>query len=120
MSAEPTLKEIQKEWHGSYRAYAIGFMSSIILTILSFLMVSLKLLEGKALMVAITCLALIQAVFQLRFFLHVGEEPKPRWESLTFFFMLTILLIVALGTLWIMFDLNDRMMPSMTKEMVHD
>lgn len=120
MSAEPTLKEIQKEWHGSYRAYATGFLSSILLTICSFLMVILKLLEGKALMIAITALALIQAVFQLRFFLHVGEEPKPKWESLTFYFMLTILLIVAIGTLWIMFDLNSRMMPSMGKEMSHD
>ncbi|CRX38467.1 cytochrome o ubiquinol oxidase subunit IV [Estrella lausannensis] len=120
MSSEPTLKEIQKEWHGSYRAYAIGFMSSIILTILSFSMVLLKLLEGKALMVVITGLALIQAVFQLRFFLHLGEEPKPKWESLTFYLMLIILLIVAIGSLWIMFDLNDRMMPAMGKEMGHD
>ena len=120
MSAEPTLKEVQKEWHGSYKAYLIGFTSSILLTIISFSLVVFDVLEGKMLMIAIMALALVQATLQLRFFLHLGEEPKPKWETLTFYLMLTILLIVALGSLWIMFDLNDRMMPSMGKEMPHD
>lgn len=120
MSTEPTLREIQKEWHGSYRAYMIGFIASLLFTAASFLSVIYKVAEGKNLPILITCLALVQAFFQLRYFLHVGEEPKPRWESVAFYFMVIILLIIALGSLWIMFDLNDRMMPDMSKEMHHD
>lgn len=110
MSSELSLKEIQKEWHGSYRAYFIGFIGSLLLTAFSFLTVTLELVQGKTLLILITSLAVIQAIIQLRFFLHVGEEPKPRWETVAFYFMVIILLIIAIGTLWIMFDLNDRMM----------
>ena len=32
----------------------------------------------------IVALALLQAIVQLLFFLHVGQEAKPRWETLVF------------------------------------
>jgi len=64
----------------------------------------------------------------LHFFLHVGEEAKPRWEIISFYFMVVVLFIVVLGTLWIMFDLNTRVMSGMddsmtmkpAQEMKHD
>lgn len=120
MSTDLSLREIQKEWHGTYKSYAIGFFSSLVLTALSFFIVIAKLLVGKALFVALIGLAIIQASVQLIFFLHLGQEAKPRWETLIFYLMLLILLIVALGTLWIMYDLDERLMKPMTKEMTHD
>lgn len=105
-----SLKEMQKEWHGSRRAYAIGFMSSLILTILSFLLTYLEWLSKEWLLYVLVGLALTQAAVQLRYFLHLGEEAHPRWETGFFFLMLIILLIIAIGTLWIMHDLNLRMM----------
>lgn len=114
MEHKLSLAQIRKEWHGSYKAYAIGFISSLILTTLSFGLVMTKT-STPLLLVA---LALLQAVFQLIFFLHLGQEAKPRSETLIFIFMVVILLIVALGSLWIMYDLNERMMPGMT--MNHD
>lgn len=101
-SHEPSLKEIQKEWHGSYKAYAIGLVLSLALTGASFLLFHhTYLLMG---------LALIQAVVQLIFFLHLGQEAKPKWETLSFYFMVLILLIVVVGTLWIIYDLDKRVM----------
>ncbi len=113
MSHEPSLKEIQKEWHGSYKAYANGFFGSLLLTLFSFGAVIFEVAKGKTLLIIVVLLALAQAYVQLRYFLHVGEEPKPRWETLAFYFMLVILFIIAAGSLWIMFDLNDRMMMDM-------
>lgn len=115
-----SLKEIKKEWHGTLKSYAIGFIASLLLTTLAFLLVVTKMLSGTALAVTIVTLAILQAIFQLRFFLHVGQEAKPRWETVSFCFMLVILLIIAIGSLWIMYDLNGRMMPEMMEAMPHD
>lgn len=115
---ELSLSEIKKEWHGTWKAYGIGFASSIFLTVASFLLVLTKVLSGSSLVYAIVSLALIQAIVQLLFFMHFGQEAKPRWESVVFYFMVLVLLIIAVGSLWIMHDLNDRVMSGM--EMTHD
>lgn len=115
-----SLKEIQKEWHGTLKSYVIGFIASILLTIASFSLVITKLLKGQSLVYTLIGLAIVQAIIQLRFFLHVGQEAKPRWETLVFYFMVMVLLIVAIGSLWIIWDLNNRMMTDMPMEMTHD
>lgn len=117
MHDELSLKEIQKEWHGTLRAYVIGFFASLLLTGASFFIVASKTLSGQPLIYTIIALALVQAIVQLLFFLHVGQEAKPRWETVVFYFMVVILFIIAAGSLWIMHDLNDRVM---TMEMAHD
>jgi len=109
MHHEPSLTQIQKEWHGTIKSYVIGFTASLLLTSVSFLLVAKEMVSGHILI----ALALLQAAIQLRFFLHLGQEAKPRWETLIFYFMLLLLAIVAFGTLWIMSDLNDRMMMNM-------
>lgn len=108
MHDDLTLRQVKKEWHGSYRSYLIGFVASMILTLLSFYLVYSKTTGS---IYVLTLLALAQAIFQMRFFLHLGQEDKPRWETWVFFFMLTTLLIISIGTIIIMNDLNARMMP---------
>lgn len=118
---EDSLKSIQKEWHGSLQGYILGFILSLLLTSCSFLLVINKTLPRNFLIMAVVSLAFIQAIVQLLFFLHIGQEEKPRWESRAFYFMLAVLLIISFGSLWIMFDLDDRMMSDMpTMEMSHD
>lgn len=113
MHGEPNLKQIQKEWHGSLRAYAIGFTGSLLLTLISFSLVVTKTLSGSSLLYTLTGLALLQAIIQLRYFLHVGDEEKPSWGTFVFYMMLILLSIIVLGTLWIMNDLNNRVMMGM-------
>jgi cytochrome o ubiquinol oxidase operon protein cyoD len=120
MSGDLSLKEAQKEWHGSLKSYAIGFFTSLLLTLVSFSLVIAKVITGQTLVHTLMGLALIQAVIQLLFFLHVGQEAKPKWETLVFCFMVLILSIIVIGTLWIMYDLNDRVMSNMPMEMMHD
>lgn len=109
-----SLEETQKAWHGNLRSYLIGFLTSLLLTVTSFALVAFKLLSGTVLGYVLSILAMTQAIVQLRFFLHVGQEAKPKWESVIFAFMALVLLIIILGSLWIMSDLDQRMMPSMT------
>jgi cytochrome o ubiquinol oxidase operon protein cyoD len=110
---EQSLQEVKKEWHGSLRSYLVGFFVSIILTACSFFLVISKALTSQWLMHGIVGLALLQAIVQLLFFLHLGQEAKPRWETVVFWFMVLVLLIVALGSLWIMHDLDNRVMSGM-------
>lgn len=119
MNPHLSLKEIKKEWHGSIRSYVIGFVFSLILTLISFSLVATQVISGSFLVYSIIALAIVQAIIQLLFFLHVGKEAKPRWETLVFYFMLLVLFIIVVGSLWIMYDLNDRVMSNMVM-MHHD
>jgi cytochrome o ubiquinol oxidase operon protein cyoD len=116
MDHELSLQQIKKEWHGTLKAYLTGFTICILLTSTSFFLAIAKPFERHYVVLSILGLALIQAASQLRFFLHLGQEPKPRWESIIFYFVMLILVIVVGGSLWIMNDLNARMM----MEMHHD
>lgn len=133
MSTELSLNEIQKEWHGTAKSYIIGFIASLLLTAISFSLVITQLISGQVLIYTLIGLAVVQAIVQLIFFLHVGQEAKPRWETIAFCFTVMVLLIIVVGSLWIMNDLDDRMMPRMEmnseekisgsntdKEMSHD
>lgn len=116
MTTDLSLKEVQKEWHGSLKSYVIGLLTSILLTAISFFLVSSKLLAGHTLMYTLIGLALLQAIAQLLFFLHLGQEDKPQWETASFYFMVLVLVIIVIGSLWIIYDLDYRVMSDITKE----
>ncbi len=99
--------------HGTLKAYATGFLLSVILTLAAYFLVEKHLLSGTYLIVAILILGAVQALIQLVLFLHLGNEPKPRMNLMVFLFMVLVLVIIVLCTLWIMYDLNYQMMPQM-------
>ncbi|HSX10306.1 MAG TPA: cytochrome o ubiquinol oxidase subunit IV [Chlamydiales bacterium] len=111
MSEERSLKEIQKDWPQTLKLYLCGFVGSLILTGISFTFAALKVFSTPILIATLIFLALLQASVQLVFFMHMGKEAKPRWMTLVFYFMVMVVVIIALGTLWIMSDLNARVMP---------
>lgn len=96
--------------------YSVGFLSSIILTLVAYAVVVHDIFKDVwspfIIAIILSILACIQLVVQLLFFLHLGEEEKPRWKLLSFIFAFIILGIIVFGSLWIMFDLNSRMMMS--------
>jgi cytochrome o ubiquinol oxidase subunit IV len=111
MHKEPDFDEIQKEWHGSLQSYLIGLGASLIFTFAAFLLVLARAAVTREVVIfTLIGLAAMQAIAQVLFFLHVGEEAKPRWETMVFLFMVLVLLIIVGGTLWIMTDLNRRVM----------
>lgn len=92
--------------HGSVKSYVSGFVISVILTIMAFLIVSNELASGSALLSMILGLAVIQLFVQAIFFLHLGKESKPRWNLQLFVFMVATVIIIVGGSLWIMANLD--------------
>ena len=90
--------------------YSIGFFVSLLLTLAAYFVVTNRVAEGVWLVAIIVGLALIQLLVQLYFFLHLGQEAKPRWKLLTFGFMILVLIILVFGSLWIMQNLDYNMM----------
>lgn len=112
------LLEAQKNWHATVKAYVIGFILSLLLTLTSFFLVSLDL-SHKITLYSIVSLAILQAIVQLLFFFHITKTTKPDWQNLMLSCMLSVLLIIVIGSLWIIHDLNKRAMSNMTME-AHD
>jgi cytochrome o ubiquinol oxidase operon protein cyoD len=117
MHEEKSLEQIKNEYHGTLTSYLVGLLASLILTITSFYLVWISALPTQHLLYTIIGLAVLQAAVQLRFFMHLGKEGSPRWESISFLFMLTCLIIIVIGSLWIMYDLNNRVMSGMDMQM---
>jgi cytochrome o ubiquinol oxidase operon protein cyoD len=96
---------------GSLKSYVFGFVASIALTLIAYLLVIHHALSNKwALTILIGGLALVQCVIQLRLFLHLGQESKPKYKTLVFSFMMFVILILISGSIWIMYHLDGRMM----------
>jgi cytochrome o ubiquinol oxidase operon protein cyoD len=102
--------------HGSYTSYTIGFLLSITLTIVAYLLSTHHATTTQRLAFVVGGLAILQFAVQLLFFLHLGRETKPRWKLLVFGFMIMVVSIVAFGSLWIMYNLNYRMTIRSTTE----
>lgn len=95
------------------RQYVVGFVLSIGTTLAAYYVVVTH--QPGALWI-IAGLALLQALIQLYYFLHLGEELRPRLRLWSFIFMGVILLIIVVGSLWIMHHLNYNMMDMSSHE----
>jgi cytochrome o ubiquinol oxidase operon protein cyoD len=103
------------------KSYITGFGLSLLLTIVPYLAVVNHWLTGRVLVTALVSLAVVQLLIQLTFFLNMDREAKPRWNLLATLFAGLVVLIVVLGSLWIMNNLNYHMMsPSETEQYMHD
>ncbi len=107
---------------GSVASYSLGFALSIICTLAAYQLVVHGIFHGWGLVFAIVSLAVVQLLVQLLFFLHLGQESKPRWNLTVFAFMLIIVGILVIGSLWIMANLNYHGMTAHQSEnfLLHD
>jgi len=99
----------QEKGRVTQKLYVVGFVASILLTLIAYFVVVKHLLAGWALIFAIISLGVIQALVQFVCFLHLGRESKPRWNLIVFLFMILIGVILVFGSLWIMYNLDYRM-----------
>lgn len=108
--------------------YIIGFVSSIVLTVIAFGATGLHTethhtIPPHDLIVPILLgLAVIQLFVQIIFFLHLGKESKPRLNLMAFLFMILVVLIVVIGSLWIMqnLDYNMQHSPNIEQNIIKD
>lgn len=97
-----------------FTSYLTGFSLSVFLTLAAPFLLLLHGYTGHqfpahgGLYVGLTVLALLQLGVQLYFFLHIGHEPRPRWNLIVLVYALLIVAIIVGGTLWIMNNLQHE------------
>ena len=91
--------------------YALGFLGSLVCTLAAYwLVVTRPVAHGVGLTVLLA-LALVQLFIQLALFFHLGDRGN-KLNQLALALTLVIVGIVVVGSLWIMYNLNARMMPT--------
>ncbi|MCC3702167.1 cytochrome o ubiquinol oxidase subunit IV [Rouxiella badensis] len=98
--------------HGSVKSYMIGFVLSVILTVIPFAMVMSGTASHSLILGTVVASAVIQIVVHLVYFLHMNTSSEGRWNLIAFLFTAVIIFIVVVGSLWIMYNLNLNMMVS--------
>jgi cytochrome o ubiquinol oxidase operon protein cyoD len=87
----------------------IGFVVSLFCTFIVYMGVVNKWFSSSGAALFILIIATIQALTQARFFFHLDEEPKPRWQLHTFWFTALMALVIVIGSIWVMMNLNYNM-----------
>ena len=98
--------------HGGAGSYLIGFVLAVALTVVPFWAVMAGAVRGSEAVMLIMGTAVIQILVHLRFFLHIDGKTD-RWTLQALFFTLFVLAVVIGGSLWVMFHMNNNMMPMM-------
>jgi cytochrome o ubiquinol oxidase subunit IV len=112
--------------HGTFASYTIGFALSIFLTLAAYCVVQANITSGyhlasyDVLVACILTLAMVQLCVQLFFFLHLGKESGPRWKAGMFVATIVLVLIIVVGSIWIMNHLNYNMSPQQVQQYLID
>jgi cytochrome o ubiquinol oxidase operon protein cyoD len=100
----------------AFKAYVTGFLFSLIFTLIAWGIVNRHVTSGHRVYshlfinILVLSLAILQLVVQLIFFLHLGREKKPRWNLQALLAAVGIIIILVVGSIWIMNNLNYSMM----------
>ncbi|EEX14618.1 cytOchrome o ubiquinol oxidase subunit IV [Citreicella sp. SE45] len=98
--------------HGTMGQLMIGFALAAILTIIPFFLVMVDTgLSRTALVGIIMGLGAVQIIVHLVYFLHLNSSSEEGWTLLASMFSVVILVIVLAGSLWVMHNMNENMMP---------
>ncbi len=105
----------------AYRSYVVGFILSVITTLLAYFFVVNELWPTQTLIYVVLAIAVVQLVVQVVFFLHIGRGS--RWKLITFLFTVLVVAIVVVGSIWVMDHLNHNMMdmnPEEQRQYMHE
>ena len=94
------------------RGYLTGLVLASLLTAASFYVVRTNLIWGPGIPAALIALAVAQIGVHLVFFLHITTAPDNTNNILALAFGILIVGLIIVGSVWIMYTLNVRMMPS--------
>ncbi len=89
--------------HGRFPwSHVIGYIFSLVLTLVALLMVTNHVASGGMLLFVILLLATIQIFIQLFFFMHITEKHGPAYHIITLAVALFFTFAIIAGSLWIM------------------
>jgi cytochrome o ubiquinol oxidase subunit IV len=95
--------------HGSMSSYVIGFVFSIIFTVVPYLLVTRNIMSGTTLLLIVLGLAIVQMSVQIIFFLHLGRGPKPLYNIVFFGATAGLIVLVIGASILIMNNLYSNM-----------
>jgi cytochrome o ubiquinol oxidase operon protein cyoD len=108
----------QHEDHGTFKSYMVGFVLSVILTAIPFWLVMGDVLGSESLTgLVILGFAAVQIVVHMIYFLHMNTRSETGWTFLALIFTIMLVVITLSGSLWVMYHMNENMMPESAHEM---
>lgn len=99
------------DYRRELKVYLTGLMLAIVLTGAAFASVRWPWMARSGVLATVAVLALVQVVVHLRYFLHIDFSRQKREDLQLILFSALILLLMAGGTLWVLANLAERMMP---------
>ena len=99
-----------------YSSYVVGFILSIAATLIAYLFVVNHVWPKEILVYIVMGIAVLQLVIQAVFFLHIGRGSQLKF--VTFLFAILIVLMIVIGSIWIMNNL-DYTMTNMSPDQMH-
>jgi cytochrome o ubiquinol oxidase subunit IV len=106
------LPDVERGTSSGPLVYSIGLVLAVVLTAMSFWVANTSLLWAPGIALGLTVLAIAQMGIHLVFFLHVTTGPDNTNNVMALAFGVLIVILVVVGSLVIMADLNDNMMPA--------
>jgi cytochrome o ubiquinol oxidase operon protein cyoD len=95
-----------------------GFLFSLLLTVGAYIPVEIhfsshhSVFSHELLVPLVLILAIVQLFIQTIFFLHLAFESRPRFRLTFLISTIGVVVMVVIGSLWIMENLNNNMNPS--------
>ncbi|SFU44686.1 cytochrome o ubiquinol oxidase subunit IV [Alicyclobacillus macrosporangiidus] len=83
-------------------SHVAGYALSIVLTLAAFWAVLGHALPTKPLLAGILLLAVLQILVQLVFFMHVGQDSKPRYHLWLFSVAMFFFVVFVVSSMWIL------------------
>lgn len=94
------------------RGYLIGLILAAALTAASFWSLDEHVIYGPAIVMALIVLGLAQVGVHLVYFLHLTTAPDNTNNALALAFGVLIVSLVFLGSIWVMYHMNQNMIPA--------
>ena len=104
--------------HSTLKGYLTGFVLAVILTAIPFwLVMSGGLAKSSTTALVVLALAAVQIVVHMIYFLHMNTKSEGGWNMLALIFTMVLVVITLSGSIWIMYHLNNNMMPASMHDM---
>jgi cytochrome o ubiquinol oxidase operon protein cyoD len=107
----PGDERLDKHEIGDVGSYLLGLGLATLLTIVSFFIARTTLVWQPSIPVALCVLAVAQMGVHLVFFLHITSGPDNVNNIMALAFGVLIVLLLIVGSLWIMTHLDRNMLP---------
>lgn len=96
--------------HGSEKEYKTGLIYCVVLTLVPFLLVMTGIGSRQFIVAVVMICAAAQVLVQLVYFLHMNTSSEQMWNTSSAVFVVVIVAIILIGSIWIMEHLNHNML----------